>query len=115
MTADLGTMNDLASHSLDLVSRELNSTLEASRRELEDYVDGHAGREALLRAADLLHLGHGALKIIEVHGAGMLAEEMEHSCRYLAGLKDQSRLDSGLEALTRAMVQLPAYLDKVHA
>ncbi|MBN1237288.1 MAG: Hpt domain-containing protein [Gammaproteobacteria bacterium] len=113
MTADIGTMNDLAAHSLDLVSRELNSTLEASRRELEDYMEGQAGRDALVRAADLLHLAHGALKVIEVHGAGMLADEMEQACRHLATLRDQEQLESGLEALTRATVQLPAYLDRV--
>ncbi|HEX7081748.1 MAG TPA: Hpt domain-containing protein [Gammaproteobacteria bacterium] len=112
-TADLDTMDDLAAHSLDLVSRELNSTIDAARRELEDFVDGQAGREALNRAADLLHLAKGALKIIELHGAGMLADEMEQVCRHVVALKDQERLDRGLEALTRAMVQLPAYLDRV--
>ncbi|HEX5418561.1 MAG TPA: hypothetical protein VFY39_01045, partial [Gammaproteobacteria bacterium] len=108
-----GMINDLAAHSLDLVNRELNNTLEAAHRELEDYVDGQSGREALQRAADLLHLAHGALKIIELHGASMLAEEMEAGCRHVAALDDAGRAEKALEALTGAMVQLPAYLDRV--
>src|SRR5690554_8004536 len=113
MNADPETMNDLAAHSLDLVNREVGNTLEAARRELEDFVDGNAGREALGRAADLLHLAQGALKIIELNGAGMLAEEMELTCRHVRESREQQQVDSGLEALMRAMVQLPTYLERV--
>ncbi|HEX7079969.1 MAG TPA: Hpt domain-containing protein [Gammaproteobacteria bacterium] len=105
--------NDLAAHSLDLVSREIGNTLETARRELEDFAEGNAARDALDRAADLLHLAQGALKIIELNGAGMLAEEMELTCRHVRACKEQQQVDTGLEALTRAMVQLPAYLERV--
>src|SRR5690606_4762848 len=107
MNVDPETMNDLAAHSLDLVSREVGNTLDAARRELEDFVDGNASRDALERAADLLHLAQGALKIVELHGAGMLAEEMERVCRHVVASRDQAEIDAGLEALTKAMVQLP--------
>ena len=40
MMIDPGGMNDLASQSLDLVNRELSSTLETARHEIEDYVEG---------------------------------------------------------------------------
>ncbi|HEU4619112.1 MAG TPA: Hpt domain-containing protein [Gammaproteobacteria bacterium] len=113
--AATGMINDLAAHSLDLVNRELGNTLDAARRELEDLVDGQAGRDALLRAADLLHLARGALKIIELSGPSMLAEEMEEGCRYAAALKEQEALEASLEVLTRAMVQLPAYLDRLQS
>lgn len=106
-------MSDLASQSLDLVSRELNSTLEAAHGEIEDYVEGHANEEALLRAAGMLHLAAGALKIVEIHGAALLAEEMEQTCRSLTELEDSERVEQGVEALTRAMVQLPAYLERL--
>src|SRR5262245_55430925 len=99
----VGTMDDLAAHSFDLVNRELATTLDGARRELEDFVDGHSGKDALLRTAQLLHLARGALKIVEIHGAALLAEEMEQTCRSLAdtgGEPDKS--DKGLEALTRA-------------
>jgi chemosensory pili system protein ChpA (sensor histidine kinase/response regulator) len=109
----VGTIDDLAAHSLDLVNRELASTLDAARRELEDYVDGHSGRDSLLRAAELLHLARGALKIVEIHGAALLAEEMERACRRFAQGGDHAQSEQGIEALTRAMVQLPAYLERL--
>src|SRR5690606_3955561 len=43
----------------------------------------------------------------------MLAEEMELACRHVRESREQQQVDSGLEALTRAMVQLPAYLERV--
>ena len=109
----VGTMDDLASHSFDLVNRELAATLDAARRELEDFVDGHSGPEALTRTAELLHLARGALKIVEIHGAALLADEMEQTCRTLAAGGDAQKSEHGIEALTRAMVQLPAYLERL--
>src|SRR5690606_13587757 len=108
----VSTVDDLAAHSLELVNRELASTLEAARRDLEDYADGHGGPDALLRAADLLHTARGALKIVEVHGGAMLAEEVELTSSHLAA-GEEAQDDGALEALTRAMVQLPAYLDRL--
>ncbi|HVY66301.1 MAG TPA: Hpt domain-containing protein [Gammaproteobacteria bacterium] len=106
-------MDDLASHSFELVNRELVNTLEAARRELEEYVDGHAGKDALLRTAEMLHIARGALKIVEIHGAALLAEEMELTCRRLAETEDPQKSEQAVEALTRAMVQLPAYLERL--
>jgi chemosensory pili system protein ChpA (sensor histidine kinase/response regulator) len=106
-------MNDLAAHSFELVNRELVTTLDSARRELEEYVDGHSGKDALSRTAELLHLARGALKIVEIHGAALLAEEMELTCRQLAEADDGDKAEQGVEALTRAMVQLPAYLERL--
>jgi chemosensory pili system protein ChpA (sensor histidine kinase/response regulator) len=106
-------MDDLAAHALELVNRELQSTLDAARAQLEDYVDGRAGADALARTADHLHAARGALKIVEIHGAALLAEEMEQTCRRLAEAKEGDKVEQGIEALTRAMVQLPAYLERL--
>jgi chemosensory pili system protein ChpA (sensor histidine kinase/response regulator) len=113
MTANPDTMTDLAAESLELVNRELAATLDTARVQVESYIDGHAGREALLKSADLLHLARGALKIVDVQGAALLAEEMELTCRHLGGLSEKEQVDAGIEALTRAMVQLPAYIDRL--
>ena len=107
-------MHELASQSLDLVNRELAATLETARGEIEDFVDGQSDAEALVRAASLLHLAAGALKIVEIHGAALLAEEMEQTCRVIHEANGEN-VDRGIEALTRAMVQLPAYLDRLLA
>ena len=106
-------MDDLATHAFELVNRELASTLDAARSQLEDYVDGRAGADALLRTAEHLHIARGALKIVEIHGAALLADEMEQTCRRLAEAKDEPKSEQGIEALTRAMVQLPAYLERL--
>ena len=106
-------INDLAAHAFELVNKELASTLDAARAELEDYVDGRAGPEALLRTAEHLHAARGALKIVEIHGAALLAEEMVETCRRLAESKDEGKTEQAIEALTRAMVQLPAYLERL--
>jgi chemosensory pili system protein ChpA (sensor histidine kinase/response regulator) len=106
-------MDDLAAHAFELVNKELASTLDAARSQLEDYVDGRAGAEVLARAAEHLHVARGALKIVEIHGAALLAEEMEHTCRRLAEGNDDGKSEQGIEALTRAMVQLPAYLERL--
>ena len=107
------SMDDLASHSFELVNRELVNTLDGARRELEDYVDGRSGKDALLRTAEMLHIARGALKIVEIHGAALLAEEMELTCRRLAETDDPQKSERAVEALTRAMVQLPAYLERL--
>ena len=39
------SMDDLAAHSFELVNRELVNTLDTARRELEEYVDGHSGKD----------------------------------------------------------------------
>ncbi len=106
-------MDDLATHAFELVNRELATTLEAARSQLEEYVDGRATADALLRTADHLHAARGALKIVEIHGAALLAEEMEQTCRRLAESPDPHKAEKGIEALTRAMVQLPAYLERL--
>ena len=62
-------INDLAAHAFELVNKELSSTLDAARAELEGYVDGRAGPDALLKTAEHLHAAWGALKIVAIHGA----------------------------------------------
>src|SRR5690606_17583547 len=113
MSTEAESRNDLAAHSLDLVSREIGNTLETARRELEDLVEGNAGRDALDPAAQLLHLARGALRIVELHGAGMRVGEMGRACRHVGACKEQEQVDAGLEGLTRGVVELPAYLERV--
>ncbi len=100
--------------SLQIVSDELAVTLHDARVVLEQYAEGDGGSQALERVAALLHTARGVLRMTETHGASMLAEEMEQTCAHLARLR---RKDAGaeepLEALMRAAVQLPAYVERV--
>jgi chemosensory pili system protein ChpA (sensor histidine kinase/response regulator) len=107
-------MTDLSSQTLHVVNRELTATLNEARVALEGFAE-HPDSTALLeQCAAHLHAAHGVLRMVEVYGAALLAEEMEHVTHYLAQTAaDKKNQSEGLDALMRAMVQLPAYLERV--
>ena len=99
-----------------VVSAELGKTVNQARVVLEDAVEGRNTRQALERCAGHLHEAGGVLKIVGVYGGALLTEEMEHVCRFMLQRgHDKKTLTDCLEALTRAMVQLPAYLERLMA
>src|ERR1700684_825017 len=107
-------MTDISSQTLHIVAKELTATLNDARAALESYAERPDQREALEKCAELLHSAHGALRLVEVYGAALLAEEMEHvALDLLSSSSDQKRQVDGLDALMRAMVQLPTYLERV--
>ena len=120
MTDDTGTQerppaatvnSDL--RALAIVAEELMETITSAHLAIEDCVDGRGGAPALIRASELLHQVHGALRMTETYGAALLAEEMELACQYLASLRAGKGREDGLDALTRSMVQLPIYLERL--
>jgi chemosensory pili system protein ChpA (sensor histidine kinase/response regulator) len=102
-----------AANALAVVSHELMETIRNAHLALEDSVDGRGGSSALVRCGQLLHQVGGALKVTETYGAGLLTEEMESVCTYLATLRAGKGREDGLDALTRAMVQLPIYIERL--
>ncbi|HME37849.1 MAG TPA: Hpt domain-containing protein [Steroidobacteraceae bacterium] len=107
-------MTDISSQTLHIVAKELAATLNDARASLEAYAERSDQRVLLEKCADQLHSAHGVLRLVEVYGAALLAEEMEHVTRYLLSSdNDQKRHVDGLDALMRAMVQLPTYLERV--
>ncbi len=98
---------------LSIVSSELMETIRNAHLALEDCVDGRGGTAALKRAGELLHSARGALRITETYGAALLVEEMELTCDYLSALRSGKGREDGLDALTRAMVQLPVYIERL--
>ena len=107
-------MTDISSQTLHIVAKELAATLNDARASLEAYAERSDQRAMLEKCADQLHVAHGVLRLVEVYGAALLAEEMEHVTRYLLSSdNDQKRQVDGLDALMRAMVQLPTYLERV--
>jgi chemosensory pili system protein ChpA (sensor histidine kinase/response regulator) len=107
-------MTDISSQTLHLVAKELGATLNEARASLEGYAERPDQHLFLEKCAEQLHLAHGVLRLVEVYGAALLAEEMEQVTRYLIGAgQDQKRQGDGLDALMRAMVQLPTYLERV--
>ena len=58
----------------------------------------------------------GVLRVLEIYGAALLAEEMEQVASYLlATAAERKNQAESLDALMRAMVQLPSYLERVLA
>jgi chemosensory pili system protein ChpA (sensor histidine kinase/response regulator) len=107
-------MTDISSQTLHIVAKELAATLNDARASLEAYAERSDQRALLEKCADQLHCAHGVLRLVEVYGAALLAEEMEYVTRYLLSSdNDQKRQVDGLDALMRAMVQLPTYLERV--
>jgi chemosensory pili system protein ChpA (sensor histidine kinase/response regulator) len=96
------------------VGEQVAATLRDAHTALESFADGGASAKELTRCAELLHSVRGALHIASVYGAGLLAEEMEATCAFLVerAAADEP-LDEGVEALSRAMVQLPNYVERI--
>jgi len=93
---------------LAMISQELLETIRNAHLALEDCVDGRGGSASLVRCGQLLHQA-----LTETYGAALLAEEMEGVCAYLASLRAGKGRDDGLDALTRSMVQLPIYIERL--
>jgi chemosensory pili system protein ChpA (sensor histidine kinase/response regulator) len=98
---------------LAIISSELMETIRNAHLALEDCVDGRGGTAALIRAGELLHQTSGALRMAETYGAALLVEEMELCCKYLSNIRSESGRADGLDALTRSMVQLPIYIERL--
>jgi chemosensory pili system protein ChpA (sensor histidine kinase/response regulator) len=109
-------MPEVASQTLDLVGREVNATLADARSALENYVEQPDNVSLLERCREDLHQVQGVLRMLEIYGAALLAEEMEHVAQYLLDTASERKGQAeSLDALMRAMVQLPSYLERVLA
>ena len=109
-------MPDVASQTFDFVGRELNATLSEARSALENYVEQPENLTLLERCKQELHQVQGVLRVLEIYGAALLAEEMEQVTSYLlATAAERKNQAESLDALMRAMVQLPGYLERVLA
>ncbi len=109
--ADFPSVNEQALH---LVARELAATLNEVRIALEAAAETPADKTHVAKSADLMRAARGVLRVVEVYGAALLAEEMEHTSRWLADSETDARqFVDGLDALMRSSVQLPTYLERV--
>src|SRR6478735_8534347 len=106
----------VASQTLDAVAREVTASLAEARMALEAYVEQPDNVGLLHKSLAELAQVQGVLRVMEIHGAALLAEEMHQVCQYLAATaKEKKNQNEALDALMRAMVQLPGYLDRVLA
>ena len=109
-------MSEIAIQTLELVGREVNATLGEARSAVEAFVEQPDNVALLERVAADLHQVQGVLRVLEIYGAALLAEEMEQVTRYLVATSAERKNQAeSLDALLRAMVQLPGYLERVIA
>jgi chemosensory pili system protein ChpA (sensor histidine kinase/response regulator) len=109
-------MAEIASQTLEFVGRELNVAMGEARAAIEAYVEQPHNLPLLERCTRELHQVHGVLSVLEIYGAALLAEEMEQVAHYLATTAGERKNQAEvLDALMRAMVQLPSYLERVLA
>ena len=107
-------MAEVSSQTLHIVARELASELNEARAALEAFGEQQDNLALLRKCKEHLHSVHGALRVSEVYGAALLAEEMGQVAGYLIdNFAEKRHLAEGLDALMRAMVQLPTYLERV--
>ncbi|WP_116810842.1 Hpt domain-containing protein [Steroidobacter cummioxidans] len=107
-------MAEVSSQTLHIVARELASELNEARASLEAFGEQQDNLALLRKCNEHLHAVHGALRVAEVYGAALLAEEMGQVAHYLiSNFNEKRHLAEGLDALMRAMVQLPTYLERV--
>jgi chemosensory pili system protein ChpA (sensor histidine kinase/response regulator) len=97
---------------LDWVSGEINATLDEACRALEAFVADQQDTTRLRFCLSYVHQVQGTLRMVEFHGAALLAREIELLGQaLLAGEIDDSA--EALEALMAALLQLPPYLQRV--
>jgi len=97
---------------LTWVKPEIDETLKLARQGLEDYVENGQDPAQLELCANGLAQVHGALRMVELYGAAMVAEEMHALAKALiaGGIEDR---DNAFSALMRGIVQLPDYLERL--
>ncbi|MEO6079691.1 MAG: Hpt domain-containing protein [Steroidobacteraceae bacterium] len=106
----------VASQTLDAVAREIMASLNEARVALEAFVEQGDNASLMQRCRSELQQVQGVLRVMEIHGAALLAEEMHEVCAYLESTVDARKNQAeALDALMRAIVQLPGYLDRVLA
>src|SRR5688572_11132656 len=105
---------DIDFTTLTWVKPELDETLRQARQALETYVEDGQEPGQLKACATYLHQVQGTLRVVELYGAAMVAEEMEQLARALVEGKVADK-DAGYAALMRGIVQLPDYLERLQS
>ncbi|HEX3122676.1 MAG TPA: Hpt domain-containing protein, partial [Rhodanobacteraceae bacterium] len=103
---------DIDFTTLNWVKQELDETLNQARQALEAYVDDPADTSLMRFCATYLHQVQGTLRMVELYGAAMVVDEMEHVAQGLldGSIKGQ---DETYSVLMRGIVQLPDYLERL--
>ena len=108
MTQSRGNYN-----ALTWLQDELQKSLAASLQSVQTYIDDPQQSESLSRCVEHLYQVNGTLEMLNLDGAQMLAAEMQSIAGYMRSFPDDKQ-NSALETLTRGLILLPTYLQKVN-
>jgi len=108
-------MKDVREHStLPWVKNELDELITQARNALEEYAEDSGEQKSIQTCIKKLHQIYGTLRMIQLFGAAMLAEEMELAARALEQ-NQVSHHSEVAETLMRALITLPDYLEKMQS
>jgi len=99
---------------LNWVKGEIDETLDQARQSLEAFVETPEDETQLQFCVNHLHQVHGTLKMVELYGAVMIAEEMENLSIAIQENKITKKEDA-YDILMRAILQLPDYLEHLQS
>ncbi len=94
------------------VKKELDETLKRAQNAIEKYVEDPEDENQLQFCATYLHQVQGTLKMVELYGAAMVAEEMEEVAKKILN-KDVDSEKDAFEVLMRGIILLPDYLERI--
>ncbi len=97
---------------LDWVIGEISQALNEARQALEAFAEDTRDTARMRFCLTHIHQVLGSLKMVEFHGAALLAEEMEQLAHAMIGNNTVNAQESQ-EVLMRSLLQLPIYLDHV--
>ncbi len=97
---------------LTWVKTELDETLNRAKEALKAYVEDTEDTNQLQFCVTYLHQIQGTLKMVELYGAAMVAEEMEWVAKDLieGSITD---VDAAYDVLMQSILQLPDYLERI--
>lgn len=96
--------------SLNVVSDELVATIEHAAQKLEQFVTASSDGELLQACIESIEQIRGTLRLIQLHGADMLADEILSVAQTIT-LGEEQDLDQILSVLTNTFFILPRYLE----
>jgi len=99
---------------LTWVKTELDETLNRAKDALKAYVEEPEDTNQLQFCVTYLHQIQGTLKMVELYGAAMVAEEMEWVAKDLID-GTITDVDSAYEVLMQSILQLPDYLERIES
>ncbi|THK40455.1 hypothetical protein E8Q33_13605 [Methylophaga sp. SB9B] len=108
MTQPRGNYN-----ALTWLQEELQKSLAAALQSVQTYIEDPQQSESLSRCVEHLYQVNGTLEMLNLDGAQMLAAEMQSIAGYMRSFPEDKQ-NVALETLTRSLILLPTYLNKLN-